>query len=527
MNPNITTANENQYLKQIKSSKLTKKKRARATPDQVSVLEGVFAINISPNSKLRRQLAEQLNMNERSVQIWFQNKRAKIKNLQKKARLQQDTTYLPSPKTLSSSFMLSFQKDIPFQFTTHSQQYFPQSTISINHAPPYCNSLVNPPSVYSSSNVTPSLHRYSSEPASFKPVQIPVQRCSSYFELLTGTRYNQANVESNLCLAPPLSPSPDESANNSTFIRQLTETSDEGNSNNIMFTKSVDLGDSSSNSQSTDYETNKTVATDTHDNSFSKTAVTGMPLDHRIHEITPPLTENAHRDPDNLFTNNPTLLPFSYNSNTNCHLSASSLSIGTWHRFGIHASHLTCLYDSGQHSFIWYVTDSTYHFKMQIPLASIRLIEFVKNSFSARHTDQTGIYQDQSDVHFHMCQPPLFYMRYLSNKGTNSDRWTQCSDFTENKQASNHFRHTIKGETEAIRQDILQLCHVHEDVRKLIRFVDNHTPSGQTIPRLDSLPSMPVYSTHGLCPPTPSHYGLPSFPTLSTSRIPNEEFLII
>ncbi|CEG67591.1 hypothetical protein RMATCC62417_03996 [Rhizopus microsporus] len=261
MNPNITTANENQYLKQIKSSKLTKKKRARATPDQVSVLEGVFAINISPNSKLRRQLAEQLNMNERSVQIWFQNKRAKIKNLQKKARLQQDTTYLPSPKTLSSSFMLSFQKDMPFQFTTHSQQYFPQSTISINHAPPYCNSLVNPPSVYSSSNVTPSLHRYSSEPASFKPVQIPVQRCSSYFELLTGTRYNQANVESNLCLAPPLSPSPDESANNSTFIRQLTETSDEGNSNNIMFTKSVDLGDSSSNSQSTDYETNKTVAT--------------------------------------------------------------------------------------------------------------------------------------------------------------------------------------------------------------------------------------------------------------------------
>ncbi|PHZ14241.1 Homeodomain-like protein, partial [Rhizopus microsporus ATCC 52813] len=79
MNPSITTVNENQYLKQIKSSRLTKKKRARATPDQVSVLEGVFAINISPNSKLRRQLAEQLNMNERSVQIWFQNKRAKIK----------------------------------------------------------------------------------------------------------------------------------------------------------------------------------------------------------------------------------------------------------------------------------------------------------------------------------------------------------------------------------------------------------------------------------------------------------------
>jgi hypothetical protein len=89
---------------------------------------------------------------------------------------------------------------------------------------------------------------------------MPVQRCSSYFELLTGAHYNQTNVESNFCLAPSLSPSPDESANNSSFIRQLTETSDEGNSNSTMFTKSMDLSGSSSNSQPTDYETNKEVA---------------------------------------------------------------------------------------------------------------------------------------------------------------------------------------------------------------------------------------------------------------------------
>lgn len=269
------------------------------------------------------------------------------------------------------------------------------------------------------------------------------------------------------------------------------------------------------------------ILPDTRESSFSKTAVTSTPLDHRIYEITPPLTENANQNPNNLFTINSSLLPFSHTSNTNCHLSASSLSIGTWYRFRLHASHLMCLYDSGQCSFIWYVTDNIYHFKMQIPLISIRFIEFVRNSLSARHTDQTEFYQKQSDVHFYICQPPLFYMRCLSSKDTDSEHWVQCSDFTEEKQASNHFKHTIKGEAEAIRHDILQLCQVHECIRKLVQFIDNPTPSGQNIPRLDCLSNTTAYSAHGLCPPTPSHYSLPSFLTLSTSRISNEEFLII
>lgn len=73
---------------QSTSDNMVRKKRARATAEQLSVLEGVFAMNISPNGKVRKQLSQQLNMTERSVQIWFQNKRAKIKNLQKKAHTQ-------------------------------------------------------------------------------------------------------------------------------------------------------------------------------------------------------------------------------------------------------------------------------------------------------------------------------------------------------------------------------------------------------------------------------------------------------
>ncbi|OAD80956.1 Homeodomain-like DNA binding domain-containing transcription factor, partial [Phycomyces blakesleeanus NRRL 1555(-)] len=63
------------------------RKRTRATADQLAVLEDTFAVNVSPNSKLRKQLAEQLQMSERSIQIWFQNRRAKVKHIQKRAQM--------------------------------------------------------------------------------------------------------------------------------------------------------------------------------------------------------------------------------------------------------------------------------------------------------------------------------------------------------------------------------------------------------------------------------------------------------
>lgn len=72
------------------SSSSTSKKRTRATPEQLAVLEETFVSNTSPNSKVREQLAEKLNMSERSIQIWFQNRRAKVKTIQKRAHQLQE-----------------------------------------------------------------------------------------------------------------------------------------------------------------------------------------------------------------------------------------------------------------------------------------------------------------------------------------------------------------------------------------------------------------------------------------------------
>ncbi|CAO3636234.1 unnamed protein product [Mucor hiemalis] len=70
----------------------TPRKRTRATPEQLSVLEKTFNVNPSPNNRVREQLSRELGMSERSIQIWFQNRRAKVKNIAKKSSMLHDET---------------------------------------------------------------------------------------------------------------------------------------------------------------------------------------------------------------------------------------------------------------------------------------------------------------------------------------------------------------------------------------------------------------------------------------------------
>lgn len=49
-------------------------KRQRATADQLTTLEVEFNKNPTPTATVREKIADQINMTERSVQIWFQNR---------------------------------------------------------------------------------------------------------------------------------------------------------------------------------------------------------------------------------------------------------------------------------------------------------------------------------------------------------------------------------------------------------------------------------------------------------------------
>jgi hypothetical protein len=51
------------------------------TSDQVSQLESFFAVDPYPKMKDRRHIASMMGIGERRVQVWFQNRRAKISRL--------------------------------------------------------------------------------------------------------------------------------------------------------------------------------------------------------------------------------------------------------------------------------------------------------------------------------------------------------------------------------------------------------------------------------------------------------------
>lgn len=53
---------------------LQKRKRSRVTPEQLAHLERVFAQDRSPTAARRKEISEQLGMQERQTQIWFQNR---------------------------------------------------------------------------------------------------------------------------------------------------------------------------------------------------------------------------------------------------------------------------------------------------------------------------------------------------------------------------------------------------------------------------------------------------------------------
>ncbi|CDH55479.1 hypothetical protein RO3G_05029 [Lichtheimia corymbifera JMRC:FSU:9682] len=58
------------------------RKRTHLKPHQLTVLQNSFTINPLPDGTVRSQLAHDLGVSERTIQIWFQNRRAKARKME-------------------------------------------------------------------------------------------------------------------------------------------------------------------------------------------------------------------------------------------------------------------------------------------------------------------------------------------------------------------------------------------------------------------------------------------------------------
>ncbi|XP_005387463.1 PREDICTED: homeobox expressed in ES cells 1 [Chinchilla lanigera] len=61
--------------------------RTAFTQNQIEVLENVFRVNCYPGIDIREDLAQKLNLEEDRIQIWFQNRRAKLKRSHRESQL--------------------------------------------------------------------------------------------------------------------------------------------------------------------------------------------------------------------------------------------------------------------------------------------------------------------------------------------------------------------------------------------------------------------------------------------------------
>ncbi|KAG0781700.1 hypothetical protein G6F22_009449 [Rhizopus arrhizus] len=96
----------------------TSRKRTHLSSTQVSQLESSFQENSLPDSSIRSQLAKKLSISERTVQIWFQNRRAKQKKMkvylrdqkQDLPRYQPTFRSLMTPKAFEEPQIQTFRK---------------------------------------------------------------------------------------------------------------------------------------------------------------------------------------------------------------------------------------------------------------------------------------------------------------------------------------------------------------------------------------------------------------------------------
>jgi hypothetical protein len=108
------------------------KRRRRLTEEETNILNNIFENVQKPDATTRAQLAQKLNMSSRAIQVWFQNRRAKVKRdaLESKNAVKNN---VPKKLTLAADYC-------PENMKQHLYSLSPNSTLtssSTKNSPKY------------------------------------------------------------------------------------------------------------------------------------------------------------------------------------------------------------------------------------------------------------------------------------------------------------------------------------------------------------------------------------------------------
>ncbi|KAI8881890.1 homeobox-domain-containing protein [Backusella circina FSU 941] len=369
---NITATSPHERQQSVDDSK----KRTRVTPSQLAILEETFTVSATPDSKMRKQLASRLDMPERSIQIWFQNRRAKVKMLQRRALLRQEQ------EVARARLCAEATSNHPYWYPKYNAK------LPINRA--WSSDIISPP--------PPPLYQTTTTASAHSP-----------FPPLSTTTFNNNNSNNN----------------NNSIIHN--NNNNNNNMNNISHMEAHNFNFGFSPSPTAQHQSQPFIV---------PRRMESEPLQIPPHMSTTTSTTST--------TNNAFLGT----------ITATAVTVGSWHRMKINHQDLMCYYRlANERNFSWHIQDSNYHFKMVISFDSISCLELsiLSDGISAQ-------------IDIDLLEPPIFFME------DENGNWTQCSDFTEGMQASCVLRHTVRGLASDLHQELLNIVTVDQGLDQIARF---------------------------------------------------------
>lgn len=155
----------------IREETMPKKKRVRTSSSQLSILQEAFQQDPMPNAATRTALAERLGMTSRAVQVWFQNRRAKMKLDQKRgsaAGLLEPSAFTDATDAIKPSNLTQGQ-----QTPSLTDLDPPTEAEKAKPNPPRSVQRLRTPSTDSMNNINPNLARHNSLPNIHYPPGYP------------------------------------------------------------------------------------------------------------------------------------------------------------------------------------------------------------------------------------------------------------------------------------------------------------------------------------------------------------------